>query len=122
MGIQEWEFKLTDYTDSDNWRINFELFTWEEHRSKLQEDFPQCNVFVLYGESDENRALGRTGFDHNDSKHKYTTFVIFTHSIRQSELFAHFTLEFNEDGQGEWSAAQLEKKPKLFTVLPWTVI
>ena len=85
--IQDWEDRLENKTDG-NWHIETKYFAYLEHRDKEAEDYPQCNIYIVYNQTFSGKyagALGITSYDYSHSKHKYS-FIQVTTSVNDLSI------------------------------------
>lgn len=100
--IWEWEVKLNNATDGD-WHFPIYEYPFELHDGKVARDFPECDIFLTFGQLSGSSALGTTGFDFSQSTHKYAYITTYTQAYPPQKI----TITLGGSGD-----INLELKPK----------
>jgi len=87
-GIVVWETELDKMSEMFNppkgysWVLNIKEFTYDYHKDMQISDFIECNIFIVFEnnmrEEDPN-TLGKTYFDHANSRHKYAVITVYVY-------------------------------------------
>ena len=80
IAINEWIIKLEYFYPDGDWGVDIEIISWEDHKSALADDYPECNIMINYEKSSNSKSLGNTGLNFNKSWHKYMFINIFLES------------------------------------------
>ena len=92
--IRLWESELTAYTGG-NWILPTKYIEWEDHKTKLVEDYPECNIFIGYEGLNEGEgpvkssALGYAYLDFSHSAHNWAFVNVYMKAYSESP---HITL------------------------------
>ena len=78
--IEEWILKLEYTYPNGDWSVLVETISWEDHKTASALDYPQCNIMINYEKSSNNKTLGNTGLNFNQSWHKFMFINIFLES------------------------------------------
>lgn len=80
--IKDWESKLSNYTNNDGWKMNVIYYKNATHFGiEDPHEFPLCDVFIVFpsNTTDFGSAVGTTGYDYSQSKHKFAFISIKTY-------------------------------------------
>jgi len=98
---------MTEYLTEGDWSIYIQsIVHYEEHWNKTPDDYRHCNIFLTYeawSEGREDMALGLTGIDFADSRHKFTYIVIFLHAEERNNIVIDLgSMKENNEGKYEF--------------------
>ena len=80
IAINEWIIKLEYFYPDGDWGIDIKIISWEDHKTAITDDYPECNIMINYDKSSNGKALGNTSLNFNKSWHKYMFINIFLES------------------------------------------
>ena len=105
--VLEWQIQMTDFLPDGDWSMNLHsTVPYHEHWNKTPDDYRHCNIFLTYeafNEDPESKALGITGIDFADSRHKFTYIVVFLHAEERNNIVIDLgSMQENSDGKYEF--------------------
>ena len=78
--IEEWVDKLEYVYPNGDWSLSIKTISWEDHKTAIASDYPECNIMINYESTSNSYALGTTSLIFNQSWHKYMFINIFLES------------------------------------------
>lgn len=82
--LLEWEHRLNQ--TGKNFNLQYHLLLNKTHFDKSPNDFKWCDVFITYDKTSTEKAIGKTWYKTNDSKHKYSMILIYTSQITNKTM------------------------------------
>jgi hypothetical protein len=104
--IQTWQYKLTAETGGD-WNFPMYDYPFEYHDKLSTDDFPHCNIFIVFEKNSSGKTLGTTGFDYSNSKHKWAYITVWTHNYENVK----FTITIGGDNKQENIKLEQKHRP-----------
>ena len=80
--IEEWIDKLEYVYPNGDWSMDIKTVSWEDHKTAIPNDYPECNIMINYEKSSSGNALGTTGLFFHQSWHKYMFINVFLESSK----------------------------------------
>ena len=98
---------MTDFLPDGDWSMNLHsTVPYHEHWNKTPDDYRHCTIFLTFepwSEGREDMALGLTGIDFADSRHKFTYIVVFLHAEERNNIVIDLgSMQENSDGKYEF--------------------
>jgi len=105
--VLDWQVEMTEFLPEGDWSMYIHsTVPYEEHWNKTPDDYRHCNIFLTYeawSEGREDMALGLTGIDFADSRHKFTYIVIFLHAEERNNIVIDLgSMKENNEGKYEF--------------------
>tara|TARA_B100000029_G_scaffold514285_1_gene616486 strand:- start:3504 stop:4334 length:831 start_codon:yes stop_codon:yes gene_type:complete len=104
--ILEWQIQMSEFTDGDWTMFTHSTVPYHEHWNKTPDDYRHCTIFLTFeawNERTDDLALGLTGIDFADSKHKFTYIVVFLHAEERNNIVIDLgSMKENSEGQFEF--------------------
>ena len=104
--ILDWQVAMTEFLPDGDWTMHIHsTVPYHEHWNKTPDDYRHCNIFLTFepwSEGREDMALGLTGIDFADSRHKFTYIVVFLHAEQRNNIVLDLgNMQENSDGKYE---------------------
>ncbi len=104
--ILDWQVEMTEFLPDGDWTMHIHsTVPYHEHWNKTPDDYRHCNIFLTFeawSEGREDMALGLTGIDFADSRHKFTYIVVFLHAEQRNNIVLDLgNMQENNDGKYE---------------------
>ena len=88
--IDLWKEKISEHAPNGNWEMPVYTIPHEDHVGKYPDQFQICNILISFEYvNTETRSLGFTSLNFQNSNHKFTHIVAFTHNL---DILTHFKL------------------------------
>jgi len=101
--ILEWQLQMTEFLPDGDWTMfTHSTVPYIEHWDKTPDDYRHCTIFLTFEPWSEGRtdmALGLTGMDFADSRHKFTYIVVFLYAEERNNITIDLgNMKENSDG------------------------
>tara|TARA_B100000029_G_scaffold512332_1_gene608666 strand:- start:377 stop:1210 length:834 start_codon:yes stop_codon:yes gene_type:complete len=117
--ILEWQTQMTDFLPDGDWTMFIHsTVPFEEHWNKTPDDYRHCTIFLTFepwSEGRDDMALGLTGIDFADSRHKFTYIVVFLHAEERNNIVIDLG-SMKESSEGKYEFVFEKKQLPLNTV------
>ena len=117
--VLDWQVEMTDFLPDGDWSMYIHsTVPYVEHWNKTPDDYRHCNIFLTYepwSQERDDMALGLTGIDFADSRHKFTYIVIFLHAEERNNIVIDLG-NMKENNEGNYEFVFPKKQLPLNTV------
>lgn len=113
--ILEWQLQMSEFLPEGDWSMYIgSTVPYTEHWNKTPDDYRHCNIFLTFepwNTDPDSSALGLTGIDFADSRHKFTYIVVYLYAEQHNKIVIDLdNMERDENGVVNFEL-NFDKKP-----------